>query len=101
MLWLKNKITTLKRSRVWKAQDAYNTALQDYNNILKQPVKTSYWMTTFWKARAYEISNEDNARFDSAVNKMNDTKRALNIEKKRHKEYRKAKANWRRTWMRA
>ena len=94
MLWLKNKVTKLRKSRVWAAQDRFNAASKNYKEVGNTPVKTPYWMTSLKNTRAYEISREDNARFDKAADKYYSAMKNLKQEQKRAKDYARARANW-------
>lgn len=85
---------TLRQSRVWAAQDRFNAASKNYKEVGNTPVKTTYWMTSLKNTRAYEISREDNARFDKAADKYYSAMKNLKQEQKRAKDYSRARANW-------
>ena len=85
-LWSVANNRWMKKSDVkWTvklAEKKLSAAEQNLKKISNTKVRTSAWQSTIWKSRAYELSREDNKRY-------NDAQKAVSMAKKNLKSLNK------------
>ena len=80
---------TLRQSRLWAARKNLSAAEQNLKKISNTKVRTSVWQSTIWKSRAYELSREDNKRYNDAQKSVSLARKNLKTEQQRAANYAK------------